>query len=93
MVRDAGPVVAEASKVGLRPLLLLNGYSHDLHLVVSQANLHLELRRHLELVCLDRVIVVLLLLGNLIAFLSHHLLLHLLLLELLRTKTHSGQIL
>ena len=86
MVSDSIPVVPETSEVGLRTLLLLYLDSHDLHLVVGEADLHLELVGHDELVGLDRIVVVLLLLSYLVAFLLHHLLLHLLLLELLSTN-------
>jgi len=82
VVGDAVAIVAEAAEVRLRALLLLDCHSHDFDLVIGEADFDLKLRRHLELVRLNRIIVVLLLLGNLVAFL-HHLLLHLLLLELL----------
>ena len=74
MVRDASPVVAEASEVWFLFLLLLNGNSHDFHLVVSQTDLDLELVWHHELVSLDRVVVVGWLLSDLITFLAHHVL-------------------
>ena len=83
MVCDSSTIVSEASKIALGPLLLLDSDGHNFDLVVCEANLHLKLVRHDELVSFNRVVVILLLLLNLIAFLSHHLLLHLLLLELL----------
>ena len=83
MVCDSSTIVSEASKIALGPLLLLDGDGHNFDLVVSEANLHFKLVRHDELVSFNRVVVILLLLLDLIAFLSHHLLLHLLLLELL----------
>lgn len=86
VVSDARPVVPEPAKVSLRSLLLLNGHSDDLHLVVRQSDLNLKLVWHHKLICLDRVIVVLRLLLNLVPFLLGHLLLHLLLLDLLHIK-------
>ena len=86
MVRDSSAIVAEATEVALRPLLFLYGDGHDFDLVIGEADLDFKLVRHHELVSFNRVIVILLLLSDLIAFLSHHLLLHLLLLELLRKK-------
>ena len=85
VVGDAVAIVAEAAEVRLRALLLLDCYSHDFDLVIGEADFDLKLRGHLELVRLNRIIVVLLLLGNLVAFL-HHLLLHVLLLELLTKR-------
>lgn len=82
VVGDTVAIVAETSEVRLRALLLLDCNSDDFDLVISKADFDLKLGWHLELVRLNRIIVVLLLLGNLVAFL-HHLLLHLLLLELL----------
>jgi len=83
MISDSRAVVAEATEVGLRALLFLNGNRHDFDLVVGEANFDFELGRHLELIRFDRVVVILLLLGDLVPLLSHHLLFHLLLLELL----------
>ena len=83
VVSDTRAVVAEATEVGLGALLLLDSDCNDFDLIVGETNLDFELGRHLELICLNRVIVVLLLLSNLISLLRHHLLLHLLLLELL----------
>ena len=83
VVSDTCTVVAETTKVGLGALLLLDSDCNDFDLIVGETNLDFELGRHLELICLNRVIVVLLLLSNLISLLRHHLLLHLLLLELL----------
>jgi len=88
MISNPTPVVSETSKVGLRPLLLLNSYSHDFDLIVGEADLDLELVGHDELVSFDGVVVVLLLLRHLVAFLLHHLLLHIPLIEFLsETKT------
>ena len=50
MVGDSGPVVPETSKVGLGSLLLFNSDSHDLDLVVSEADLNFELVGHDEFV-------------------------------------------
>ena len=86
MVRDPSAIIAEAAEVALGPLLFLYGDGHDFDLVIGEADLDLKLVRHHELVRFNRVIVILLLFSDLIAFLSHHLLLHLLLLELLRKK-------
>lgn len=49
---------AEATDVGLEPVLLFYLHRHDLDLVVRQADLDLEHVRHHELVGLDRVVVV-----------------------------------
>ena len=86
MVRDARSIVTEAAEVALGPLLFFHGNGDNFDLVVSETNLDFKLIRHHELVSFNRVIVILLLLSDLIAFLSHHLLLHLLLLELLQEE-------
>ena len=93
VVRDAVAIVAEASEVRLRALLLFHGHCHDFDLVVGEANLNFKLWRHLELISLNGVVVVLLLLSNLVTFL-HHLLFHLLLLLelLLRTRKRESDI-
>ena len=83
MVSDSCTIVSEATKVAFGPLLLLDGDGDDFDLVVGEADLNFELVGHDEFVSFNRVVVVLLLLLHLIAFLAHHLLLHLLLLELL----------
>ena len=85
MVSDTISVISKATEVGLRPLLLFNGDSDNLDLVVSKSDFDLKLVGHDELISLNGVVVVLLLLSHLlVAFLLlHHLLLHLLLLELL----------
>lgn len=83
MISNPTPVVSETSKVGLRALLLLNSYSHDFDLIVGEADLDLELVGHDELVSFDGVVIVLLLLRHLVAFLLHHLLLHIPLIEFL----------
>ena len=83
MVSDSCTIVSEATKVAFGPLLFLDGDGDDFDLVVGEADLHFEFVGHDEFVGFNRVVVVLLLLLHLIAFLSHHLLLHLLLLELL----------
>ena len=46
MVRDSSAIISEATKVALGPLLLLHGNGNDFDLVVSKADLHLELVGH-----------------------------------------------
>jgi len=53
MVSYSTPVVPETSEVGLGALLLLYLDSHDLHLVVGEADLNLELVGHDELISFD----------------------------------------
>ena len=86
MISYPSTIITEAAEVALGPLLFLYGYSHDFDLVIGKADLNLKLVRHHELVSFNRVIVILLLFSDLIAFFSHHLLLHLLLLELLQKE-------
>ena len=50
MVGDSITVVAEATEIGLGALLLLNRHSHDFNLVIGEADLNLELGRHLEFI-------------------------------------------
>ena len=83
MVRDASTIITEAAEVALGSLLFLDGDGHDFNLIIGESDLNFELVGHHELVRFNRVIVILLLFSDLIAFFSHHLLLHLLLLELL----------
>ena len=82
VIGDARAVISEAAKVWLGSLLLLDSDRHNFDLVVGEADLDFELVGHDELVSLNRVIIVLLLLSDLVTLL-HHLSLHLLLLELL----------
>ena len=79
VVRDARAVISEAAKVWLGPLLLLDSDCHDFDLVISEADLDFELVGHNEFISLNRIVVVLLLLSDLVTLL-HHLFLHLLLL-------------
>ena len=83
MVRDARSIVTEAAEVALGSLLFLDGDGHDFDLIIGESDLNFKLVWHHELIRFNRVIVILLLFSDLIAFFSHHLLLHLLLLELL----------
>ena len=86
VVRDARTIITEAAEVALGPLLFLDSDGHDFDLIIGESDLNFKLVGHHELVSFNRVIVILLLFGNLIAFFSHHLLLHLLLLELLSNE-------
>jgi len=93
MVSDSRAIVTETSKVALGSLLFLDSDSHDFNLIVSKADLKLKLVRHHKLISLNRIVVILLLFSDLVAFLPHHLLLHLLLLELLQKRKitlHTG---
>ena len=83
VVRDASAIISEAAEVLLGSLLFLDSNSHDFDLIIGETDLNFELVGHHKLVRFNRVIVILLLFSNLIAFFTHHLLLHLLLLELL----------
>ena len=82
MISNARTVISEAAKVWLGSLLFLNSDGHDFDLVVGEADLNFKLVGHNELVSLNRIVVVLLLLSDLVTLL-HHLSLHRLLLELL----------
>ena len=82
VIGDARAVISEAAKVWLGALLLLDSDGHNFDLVVGEADLNFKLVGHNELVSLNRIVVVLLLLSDLVTLL-HHLSLHLLLLELL----------
>ena len=82
VIGDARAVISEAAKVCLRPLLLLDGYCHNFDLIIGKADLDFKLVGHNEFISLNRIVVVLLLLSDLVTLL-HHLSLHLLLLELL----------
>ena len=82
VIGDARAVISEAAKVWLGSLLFLDSDGHDFDLVVGEADLNFKLVGHNELVSLNRIVVVLLLLSDLVTLL-HHLSLHLLLLELL----------
>ena len=86
MIRDARAIVTETTEVAFGSLLLFNGDSDNFDLVVSEADLNFELVWHDEFVSFDRIVVILLLFSHLVPLLAHHLLLHLLLLELLREK-------
>ena len=81
MVSDTWSIVSETTKISLRSLLFFNSYCHNFDLIVCKSDFDIEFVGHDELISFDRVIVVLLLFGNLVTILSHHLLLHLLLLE------------
>ena len=80
VVCDARAVISEAAKVWLGSLLLLDSDSHNLDLVIGETDLNFELVWHYKFVSLNRIIVVLLLLSDLVTLLHHLFLLHLLLL-------------
>lgn len=86
MVRDSSSIVTETTEIALGSLLLLDCNSDDFYLVICKADFDLKLVWHDKFICLNGIVVILLLFGNLIAILVHHLLLHLLLLEFLLNK-------
>ena len=77
MISNARAVISEAAKVWLGSLLFLDSDGHDFDLVVGESDLNFKLVGHNELVSLNRIVVVLLLLSDLVTLL-HHLFLHLL---------------
>ena len=80
MVSDASTIISKAAKVWLGSLLLLDGDCHNFDLVIGEADLDFELIGHNEFISLNRIVVVLLLLSDLVTLLHHLFLLHLLLL-------------
>ena len=66
VIGDSGAVVSEASEVRLRALLLFNVDCHNFDLVVRKSNFNFKFVGHHKLICLDRVVVVLLLLNLLL---------------------------
>ena len=79
VVRDASAIISEAAEVLLGSLLFLDSNSNDFDLIIGETDLNFELVGHNEFISLNRIVVVLLLLSDLVTLL-HHLFLHLLLL-------------